>query len=503
MIALEDYSYTYPGRSEPALDGVSLRVRQGEVLLVTGPTGAGKTTLCLAASGILKHEFGGTAAGRALLMGRPVEEYADLSAIGRHVGVVFDDPEAQLIFTTVEEEVASGLEGIDLPREVLLQRMEHVLELTATADLRERAPHTLSGGQKQRVAVAATLALGTEILVLDEPTSELDEEGTQMLFRIIQRLKAEGKTVLIVEHKLDALFSLADRMVFLEGGRILAEGTPDDLLRDERIRAVLHTNPKTPSFCRFGAEGSAGAIGTTAPIIRIEGLVHEYGGVRALNGLDLSIEPGEFVAVIGDNGSGKTTLIKHLVGLLKPTQGRVTVAGHDTQNETITGMARHVGLVFQNPDTMLFEETVEREVSFGPTNLGLDDIAGRVERALDEVGLSAHRQDYPRSLSRGERQRLAVACIIAMAPEVIVLDEPTTGLDAAESTRVMALASRLRDEGRTIVMVTHNMRIVEDYADRIVLLEHGDLVADSQNGGEEVICQRLCSTSREAASFTV
>lgn len=499
MISLEDYSYTYPGRSEPALDGVTLRVQKGEVLLVTGPTGAGKTTLCLAASGILRHEFGGTSSGRGLLMGRPVEEYTDLSGIGRHVGVVFDDPEAQLIFTTVEEEIASGLEGLDLPREDLIARMEHVLEITATTDLRERAPHTLSGGQKQRVAIAATLALGTEILVLDEPTSELDEEGTQMLFRILERLRSEGKTVLLVEHKLDALFTLADRMVFLDRGRILAEGTPDELLQDDRIRSVLHTTPKTPSFCRV--KGDRGLSKETSnPLIRIEGLVHDYGGVPALKGLDLSIEPGTLVAVIGDNGSGKTTLIKHLVGLLKPTNGRVIVGAHDTRNETITGMARHVGLVFQNPDTMLFEETVEREVAFGPTNLGMDDVPGRVERALIEVGLLSHRNDYPRSLSRGERQRLAVACILAMAPEVIVLDEPTTGLDAAESTRIMALASRLRDEGRTIVMVTHNMRIVEDYADRIVLLEHGTMVADSENGGEEVICQRLCNTLRETAS---
>ncbi|HIH03347.1 MAG TPA: ABC transporter ATP-binding protein, partial [Methanoregulaceae archaeon] len=201
--------------------------------------------------------------------------------------------------------------------------------------------------------------------------------------------------------------------------------------------------------------------------------------------------------------SGKTTLIKHLVGLLKPTGGSVTVKETDTRNAAIHELARTVGLVFQNPDTMLFEETVESEVAFGPTNLGLTDVPRRVTQALDEVGLAAHRHTYPRSLSRGERQRLAIACVVATAPEVIVLDEPTTGLDAVESARVMALASRLRDEGTTIVMVTHNMRIVEDYADRIVCLERGVLVADSDAGGEEVICRRLCSTSREPVCFTV
>ena len=499
MIELEQYSYAYPSRTERALENVSLRVNRGEIVLVTGPTGAGKTTLCLAAAGVLHHDYGGASSGRITLMGRDVAEYDGLAEIGRHVGVVFDDPDAQLIFTTVEEEIASGLEGLPLPRGELLARMERILEVTATADLRDRAPHTLSGGQKQRVAIAATLALGTGILILDEPTSELDDEGTQRLFRILQQLKAEGTTVLIVEHKLDALFALADRMIFLEGGRVLADGAPEELLRDERVRAVLHAGPPARAL----RSGGCHRVPTAAPpIIRIDRLVHAYNGVEALRGLDLAIRPGEFVAVIGDNGSGKTTLIKHLVGLLKPTGGSVTVKGTDTRNAGIHELARSVGLVFQNPDTMLFEETVEREVAFGPSNLGYLDVADRVTRALDEVGLAAQRHTYPRSLSRGERQRLAIACVIATAPDVIVLDEPTTGLDAVESARVMALASRLRDEGKTIVMVTHNMRIVEDFADRVVLLERGVLTADSDAGGEEVICQRLCSTFRETVSFT-
>jgi energy-coupling factor transport system ATP-binding protein len=208
------------------------------------------------------------------------------------------------------------------------------------------------------------------------------------------------------------------------------------------------------------------------------------------------------VAVLRDNGSSKTTLIKPLVGLLKPTGGSDLVKGTDTRNAPVHELARTVGLVFQNPDTMLFEETVEREVAFGPANLRLDDIPGRVTGALGEVGLSAHRRTYPRSLSRGERQRLAIACVVATAPEVIVLDEPTTGLDAVESARVMALACRLRDEGTTVVMVTHNMQIVEEYADRIVCLERGLLAADSDAGGEEIICRRLCSTSRAPVSST-
>lgn len=496
MISLSHYSYTYPGTSTPVLHDLSFRVRKGEVVIVTGPTGAGKTTLTLAASGILHHDYGGKATGQVTILGKDVTDYSGVEELGLHIGVVFDDADAQLIFTTVEEEIASGLENLDLPRDELLRRMEHVLTITRTDELRDRAPYTLSGGQKQRVAIAATLALGTEILILDEPTSELDEEGSQMLFQILSDLKYEGKTVMLVEHKLDALISLADRMVFLDEGTIVAEGSPEELLRDEKIRAVLHRDHliiDASTCCRPPQPRVGGDAGPS--VIEIHGLVHRYGEFEALKGIDLSIYSGSFVALIGDNGSGKTSLIKHLNGLLRPTEGTIAINGRDTSAQPITELARSVGLVFQNPDTMLFEESVEREVAFGLKNLGVSDIDQRITAVLDQVGLTGVRTTYPRSLSRGERQRLAVACIVAMQPAVIVLDEPTTGLDAQESTRVMEIAQALQRQGHTIVMVTHNMQIVQDYADRIILLEKGSIIDDTQTGGGDVICSRLCNMS--------
>lgn len=501
MITLEDFSFAYPGRGAPALCDLSFHLRAGEVVLITGPTGAGKTTLCLAAAGILHHEYGGAFSGGVALRGRDIAGYSGLAEIGKQIGVVFEDPDAQLIFTTVEEEIASGLEGLAAPRPDLFERLEDVLARTETADLRHRAPHTLSGGQKQRAALAATLALDTEILILDEPTSELDAAGTRMLFRILEELKAGGKTVLIVEHKLDALVALADRMIFLDRGRIVAEGPPEILLRDERVRTVLHDERSAAGH--HGVRRRDRPASDTQPVISVEGLVHAYDGTEVLRGIDLEILSGEFVAVIGANGSGKTTLIKHLVGLLRPTAGTVRVDGHDTRETAVHQLARSVGLVFQNPDTMLFEETVEREVAFGPLNLGMADVPGRVGAALQEVGLAGQEDAYPRSLSRGERQRLAIACAVATSPRVIVLDEPTTGLDAVESMRVMDLMARRCDGGTTVVMVTHNMRLVEGYADRVVCLDHGDIAADSGAEVREVVCRRSCSTSRAPVSFTV
>ena len=487
VLSLAGVSYTYPGSESPALSGINLDIRRGEIVFVTGPTGAGKTTLCLAASGILHHDYGGTLEGSMTILGKDVRDYPGMAGIGRNVGVVFDDAEAQLIFSTVEEEVASGLENLGLSQEEMHRRLSRVMAATGIADLADRAPHTLSGGQKQRVAIAATLALGTEILILDEPTAELDAEATGAISALLRRLSEEGTAVLIVEQKLDDLAGIADRMILIEGGVITREGIPREVLQRPEGAA---RPPARPREC------------AAAPIISIRGLIHRYDGVTALEGIDLDVAPGEIVAVVGENGSGKTTLVKHLNGLLRPTTGSVFVDGLDAATTRVSDLARHVGLVFQNPDTMLFAETVEEEVAFGLLNInpGAPRATG-VDAALREVGLLHRKAAYPRSLSRGERQRLAIACVIAMRPKVIVLDEPTTGLDARESAEIMAILGRLRWDGHTIVMVSHDMRLVENYADRIIRMEQGRIVPDGRTLVEEP-CPRLCSTSPGRAPFT-
>jgi energy-coupling factor transport system ATP-binding protein len=502
LISLKNVSYTYPQSEKKALSRISLEIRRGEVLLITGPTGAGKTTLSQAASGILFHEYGGVLEGEITILGKDVSAYDSMAGIGKHIGMVFDDADAQLIFTTVEEEVSSGLENLGISREEMQRRHSHVMEVTGIAHLANRAPHALSGGQKQRVAIAATLALGSEILILDEPTAELDTRATEAICAVLSRLREEGTTIVIVEQKLDELSEIADRMILIENGEISLIGSSEEMVLDERVQSLVGDGVRIPvARADSPASATVSMPDDLPPVISVSGLVHRYDEVTALRGVDLTFAPGEIVAVVGENGSGKTTLVKHFNGLLRPTEGSVLIEGRDAASMPTTELARHVGLVFQNPDIMLFEDTVEREVGFGLKNIGLDNQEQRINAVLEEVGLISHRATYPRALSRGERQRLALACVIAMRPKVIVLDEPTTGLDTRESARVMSILGRLQREGHTVIMVTHNMRLVQDYADRIIRMEDGRVVGDVRKH-EENSCQRLCSTSTGTVSFT-
>ncbi|MBN1193897.1 MAG: ATP-binding cassette domain-containing protein [Methanomicrobiaceae archaeon] len=469
-ITFDNFSYTYPRGDTPALSGITLTIPRGQCVLINGATGAGKTTFCLAAAGILNHEYEGITGGSITLFGKKAAEYRDMGEIGRTVGVVFDDADAQLIFTTVEEEVLSGLENRGMESSDVKQRLEAILQLTDIAHLRYRPPHTLSGGQKQRVSLAATLASGTECLILDEATAELDETATETIIGILARLKADGKTILVVEQKPEELAGIADRVILLEKGRLTGVYAADDY------------------FSEFGREDAEEAPGPAPgpcppagpPVISVRDLVHAYGETRALDGISLDIGAGELLAIIGENGSGKTTLVKHFNGLLHPTSGTVRVCGTDTAGATVTELARHVGLVFQNPDTMLFEDTVEREILFGLKNIGKEaDADDAITDVLDEVGLLNRKGSFPRAMSRGERQRLAIACVTAMHPEVIVLDEPTTGLDSVEAVRIMGILERLADAGHTVIMVSHDRRIVQNHARRIIKMEQGKITLDS------------------------
>jgi energy-coupling factor transporter ATP-binding protein EcfA2 len=474
MIELKNFSYTYPRTAQTALDHISLPVEKGRCVLVTGPSGAGKTTLCLAAAGILFHEYGGKKEGLVTVDGRDVSSFATLSEVAKTIGIVFDDAEAQLIFTTVKEEILSALEYRGLEEKVIDERFDSIVATTYLTELLNRSPHHLSGGQKQRVALAATLSLGNEVLILDEPTAELDEHATRRIVDILAALKAQGKTILLIEHKYEHFRDIADTLIVLEQGSVSAMGPPDEVLCDERIRKVV-----IPDFSGIRDTKMEGGIKNDAPeVVGVRRLSYTYGETLALNDVSLAIRAGEFVAIVGENGSGKTTLVKHFNRLLSPSSGDVIIRGKNTKSSTITDLARDVGLVFQNPDHMFFADTVKEEIGFGLKNLNIPDGNKIIDAALQEVGLLHTKDLYPRWLSRGERQRLAIACVIAMAPSIIVLDEPTTGLDGNEARLVMEILKGLQNEGHTIIVITHNKEIAQNCADRIITMEKGSIISD-------------------------
>lgn len=483
MIELKDFSYTYGIAENAALKNVNLEIRKGELLLVTGHSAAGKTTLALAMAGILHHEIGGKITGEIIFKNRNIRDFDGMKELSRHTGMVFDDAESQLIFTSVEEEILSGLENRGHSEKEIVRRLEEVMEFCEISHLKNRAPHTLSGGQKQKVALAATLALDTEVLILDEATAELDSKAARRIFSILKRLKEAGKTIIIVDHNIEDFLEIGDRVMLLEKGKVKTIKNPADFALSSFSLEPVSSEFTEQVLCVTHKEELQAHRQKSQPVISVKKLTQRYGEVLALDGIDLEIYAGELVAILGENGSGKTTLVKHFNGLLRPYSGNVTVKGLETLKVPINELVKHTGLVFQNPDNMLFEDTVEAEIAFGLNNIGIDgpEAAGAITRSLELVGLSEKQKVFPRHLSRGERQRLAVACVIAMSPELIILDEPTTGLDADESERMMQLMRKLQQEGHTIVMVTHNLQLAKDHAERVIRMEAGKIVEDTAN----------------------
>ena len=473
MIEVVDLSVSYG--EQKALEGVSFRVAPGEFVLLTGPSGCGKSTLARCLAGLIPHSSAaGTVhmSGTVCVDGLRTDEHP-LPQLAAHVGLVFQNPTTQLFCLTVEEEVAFGPRNLGLPPDEVVGRVRFALAATGIEHLRRRTVNTLSTGEQQRVAIAALLSMRPRILVLDEPTSNLDLKGTQAVLDTLEKLcRQHGLTILVIEHRLHDLGRLADRMLVMDDGRIVADDAPQRILGQKALLARLgirypwHVLQDDWSALLPGGLASRPRRGGPPPLVELRGIEAGYGRHAVLKGLDLGVWRGEFVALVGDNGAGKTTVARVLAGLLKPRRGKVAWNGE-----------ARVGLLLQNPLSQLFCDSVEEEVAFGPRNFGHFSKA-LVDEVLEAADLKGLRTRRPYALSSGQQQRTALAAVLSLQPELLILDEPTMGQDWRHLSGFMDFLSQLNARGMTILLITHDYKLICRYARRIVVLRDGRIVAD-------------------------
>ena len=517
IAGLDKVSYFYPNSKEPVLRDISLEVYQGEFLGIIGPTGAGKTTLCLTLNGIVPQFYGGRFFGYVTVAGLDTLKHP-VSHLAGYVGAVFDDPETQLISTSVENEIAFALENLCIDREEIISRIPRVLEAVRLEGTEHKHPQELSGGQKQRLAIAAALALQPRLLILDEPTSQLDPVGTMEVFSTVKELNKElGTTIVMVSHAAEEMAEFSDRLILLSEGEVIATGKPQeiyseiDLLARHDLRppqvaetfykmeqrvlkidkipvtltAGINQLKKLDNVVKFQPKLDFKTLSYREdkdPLLLTEDLSHTYeDGTEALNGVSLNIYEGEYCLIIGQNGAGKSTLVKHFLNLLQPTKGRVTIRGKDTKYLSVSNLAKSIGYVAQNPDNQIFSMTVEEEVAFALNNVGYDkkQIDKKVTQTLEEMGLLQQRKEHPLSLAKGDRSRIIIAAILAMEPDIIIFDEPTTGQDYQGSRAILEVSRQLHKMGKTVIVITHHLYLMPDYAERVIIMGKGTVLLDA------------------------
>ena len=492
-LEVQRLAFRYRQSSRPALREASFRVPRGALVLVAGASGSGKTTLLRILNGLIPHAYRGHLQGSLRILGRDPTG-VPLAQRSQWVGTVLQDPERQIIGAYVRNDVAFGLENLAVPRAEMRRRVDAVLQALDIAHLRDRETYALSGGEKQKVAVAGTLVMEPEVLLLDEPLANLDPAGVDEALALVRRLVAAGKTVLLIEHRVEEVLRInPDLVLFLEDGAQRYFGPVEGFLQVAHPQEV-----KLPAGVAVRRLRALGLLGEppprrarqpeAEPLVALERVSFGYTEARpVLRGISAAIYPGDVIAVLGPNGAGKTTLVRHLIGLAKPWQGRVLVQGRDTRDASVAQMARTVGFVFQNPRHMLFAPTVWEEFAFGPRNLGFPEarVQANVERSLRIVDLEAYAQTSPLALSFGQQRRAAIGAVLSMEPSVLVLDEPTAGQDYRHYIAFMDAIVQM--PFAAIVFITHDLDLAVRYANRVWLVHQGQIIADGPP--EEVLTQ--------------
>lgn len=485
-LVVENLTFRYRLRPEEAIRDVSFTLEAGELLLVAGASGCGKTTLARCINGLIPHSYRGDLSGSVRLYGREVREMPRRE-IAQTVGTLLQDPERQIVASRVLGELAFGPENLGLPLEEVKARVEEVIQRMGIEHLRHRETFSLSGGEKQKVALAAVLAMRPSILILDEPLAQLDPASAREALQIFRRLADEGVAVLLIEHRVEDVLTIEpDRVLYMSEGEVRYYGPVEGLY--ERVDPQEVKLPAPRLIERLRAVGAPPAPVPPRPepgepVLAFERVGFAYpDGPEVLHDVDLEVRRGEVVAVLGPNGAGKSTLMKHAIGLLKPDRGRVLVAGQDTRETTVAQVAHTVGYAFQSPTHMLFAPTVREELAFGPRNLGFspEEIERAIDEALHLMNLEGLEEYPPLALSFGQQKRLTIACVVAMRSRILALDEPTAGQDYGNYMRFMDSIVGVDGRGGfdAVLFISHDLDLAIVYATRVVLLSEGRVAAD-------------------------
>jgi len=490
-LIVENLSFRYRDRNGAAINHISFSAGKGELLLLAGASGCGKTTLIRCINGLIPRSYKGELTGRVLVAGQDTNGML-LSRISQNVGTVLQDPERQILGTKVINEVAFGLENMALSRTVIIQRADEALEYLNIGHLRDRETFNLSGGEKQKVALAGVLAMRPSLLLLDEPLASLDPVSALETLAMVRRLVDEGLTVLMVEHRVEDVLKIKpDRVIYMAEGEIRYSGDADGLMdavdyRDVKLPARMiarrAASDPAPESIKFLPASQPEDGSAAAPLARFENVTFGYDAEREiLHGINLEIKKGDVIAVLGPNGAGKTTFIKHAIGLLKPKSGRVLVNGKDTREASVAEIASTLGYVFQSPSHMLFAPTVREELAFGPKNLkhSPEAIERQVKESLATVNLSEKEEDAPLSLSFGQQKRVSIAAILSMRSKILVMDEPTAGQDYKNYRNFMDAIIQMPGFD-AILFITHDVDMAVIYANRVILVADGVVQADGK-----------------------
>ena len=540
-IKVENLKYRYPNTTKLALDGLDFEIEKGSFIGIVGENGAGKSTLCQAFNGLVPGFFKGAYGGKVLIEETEVAK-TTVSKLCQKVGLVFQNPFNQLSGAkeTVFEEIAFGLQNFGVPKEEMISRVNEVMELLDIAAYRDRNPFDLSGGQMQRVALAGILAMKPEVIVLDEPTSQLDPAGSEEVFAAVDKLAKSGITIIMVEQKLEKLAEYCDKILLLHQGKQIAFDTPEQIFSREDLQSYGVNPPAYTRICQaFGVKKENGcypaslrdalALKEMFPgeeafccgkktlddnaeirnkresssdvesakisnrdqsVFNIEHLKFQYlENVPVLQDVNLTIDQRP-TAIIGQNGAGKTTLVKLLKGLLKPVGGSIYYGESDMAEKTVAMLAGEIGYVFQNPDDQIFKYHVIDEVMFGPQNIGMtkEQAKEKAVAALKLVGLENLADENPYDLELSERKLVAIASVLAMDTKVLILDEPTIAQDWKGRKIIQKIIRDLSSQGKTVIAILHDMDFVAESFERVIVMAHGKVLADGTK--EEVFAQK-------------